>query len=77
MRRQKGEKNANKCNSRSLGEAVEGWEAVSALAFTDLHNFSWMFVPLGNIVVYVAISTHYSGGAWTLYLNHFSLGHIL
>lgn len=39
----------------------KGWEAMSALAFTGLHNFSWMFVPLGNIMVYVAISTRSSG----------------
>lgn len=65
MRRQKRE-NANKGKSRSLGEAVEAWEAVSAHAFTDLHNFSWMFVPSGNIMVYGAISTHCSGEAWIL-----------
>lgn len=59
MKRQRG-KNANECNSRCLGEAVMGWEAMSALGFTDLHNVSWTFVSLGSIMVYVTISTHYS-----------------
>lgn len=53
-------------NSRRLGKVVEGWEAMSALVFIDLHNASWTFAPLGNIMVYVAISTYCSRDTWIL-----------